>query len=496
MTARITIASVMLLFVLATFACMPGEERERRLAVVLESAPLTLDPRGAFNADTAHVQQLLFNTLVTKGPDFDFAPELAERWDVADDFTSYVFFLRRGVRFHDGRELTSRDVAHTFNSLVAGGYGKSGNFHALERVEPLDAHAVRFVCRGPNPGLLVDLVAVGVVPEGAGPETAREPVGTGPFRVAGAYAGEGDLRLDAFVDHFKGRPGVDGIDLRVIRDAPARVAALRAGEVDLAINAGLSSDALAGLGDDTRIVTAPGGGVQFVVLNAERPPLGDPRVRRALSLAVDRDEIVATYLGGRARVAAGPLPPGHWAAAPIEPPAHHPDLAGRLIDEAGARGTRLELMALPGATDQAVAAILAESWRRIGVETTVVPVEAAVFFERLTYGEFGAALHRFTGGNQFTTIFKGAFHSRAIHRRGTVGGELNYGRFADPEIDALIDRADLERDYAEVQRRIVDATPWLFLWHPDNVAVAGPRVGPFQMDRGGDFYFLRVVSGQ
>jgi ABC-type transport system substrate-binding protein len=279
----------------------------------------------------------------------------------------------------------------------------------------------------------------------------------------------------------------------VIQDAPARVAALRAGEVDLAINAGLSSDALEGLGGDVRVVTAPGGGVQFVALNTERPPLGDPRVRRALSLAIDRDEIVATYLGGRARVAAGPLPPGHWAAVQLEPPDHDPDLAARLIDEAGARGTRLELMALPGATDQAIAAILAESWRRVGVETTVVPVEAAVFFERLTYGEFGAALHRFTGGNQFTTIFKGAFHSRAIHRRGTVGGELNYGRFADPELDALIDRADLERDYAEVQRRIADATPWLFLWHPDNVAVAGPRVGAFELDPGGDFYFLRDV---
>ena len=158
-------------------------------------------------------------------------------------------------------------------------------------------------------------------------------------------------------------------------------------------------------------------------------------------------------------------------------------------------------MTLPTTADRDLAAVLQESWRAVGVETTIVSVERAVFAERLAKGDFGAAIHRFTGGNQFTTIFKGAFHSRSIHDREGTRGELNYSRFADAELDRMIDAADLltDRDarvsaYAAIQRRIVDEVPWILLWHPDNVAVAGARVGPFALDRGGDFFFIRTVE--
>jgi dipeptide transport system substrate-binding protein len=158
-------------------------------------------------------------------------------------------------------------------------------------------------------------------------------------------------------------------------------------------------------------------------------------------------------------------------------------------------------MTLPTAADRDLAAVLAESWRAVGVETTVVPVDRAVFAERLAAGDFAAAIHRFTGGNQFTTIFKGAFHSRSIHDLAGTRGELNYARYADPALDALVDAADAEMDrerrraaYAEVQRRVAEAVPWILLWHPDTIAVASARVGPFEPSRGGDFTFVRTLS--
>jgi ABC-type transport system substrate-binding protein len=142
--------------------------------------------------------------------------------------------------------------------------------------------------------------------------------------------------------------------------------------------------------------------------------------------------------------------------------------------------------------------VLQESWAQVGLDTRILSAEPAVFFDRLTYGDFATAIHRFTGGNQFTTIFKGAFHSRAIHVRGHRGGEINYARFSDPQVDALIDRAETDAPrserlglYGEIQRRIATASPWIPLWHPDNVAVVGPRVGPFALNSGGDFYCLR-----
>lgn len=478
----------------------------RRLVLAIESAPLTLDPRGAFNTDTAKVQQLIFDTLVTKGPDFDFAPGLAESWQPSPDWTEVTFQLRPGIRFHDGRELTSRDVVFTFGSLASGGFGKSSAFAAVERVEATGPLTVRFVSKRPNPGLLVDLVAVGILPEGSGPEAAGSPVGTGPFRVATPYAGEGDLVLEHFDDFAGGHPSVEGVDVRVLPDASTRAAAIEAGEVDLAVNPGFAPDAYArfdGVDGRPRVETSPGGGVQFVVFNTERPGLADVRVRRALALSVDRELVVRKLLGGRARLASSPLPPGHWAAAELEPLPYEPPLAKRLL--ADVRSTTplppVELMTLPTTADRDLAAVLQESWRAVGVETTIVSVERAVFAERLAKGDFGAAIHRFTGGNQFTTIFKGAFHSRSIHDREGTRGELNYSRFADAELDRMIDAADLltDRDarvsaYAAIQRRIVDEVPWILLWHPDNVAVAGARVDPFALDRGGDFFFIRTVE--
>lgn len=479
--------------------------KPNRIVIAIESAPLTLDPRGAFNTDTAKVQQLIFDTLVTKGPDFDFAPGLAESWQPSPDWTEVTFQLRPGVRFHDGRELSARDVVFTFGSLLSGGFGKSSAFAALERVEATGPLAVRFVSKRPNPGLLVDLVAVGILPEGSGPEAARSPIGTGPFRVVAPYAGEGDLALEHFDDYAGGHPAIDGVDLRVLPDASTRAAAIEAGEVDLAINPGFAPDAYArfdGAEGRARIETSPGGGVQFVVLNTERPGLTDVRVRRALALAVDRELVVRKLLGGRARLASSPLPPGHWAAADVEPLPFEPPLAKRLLSDVRSTSPLppVELMTLPTTADRDLAAVLQESWRAIGVETTVVSVERAVFAERLAKGDFGAAIHRFTGGNQFTTIFKGAFHSRSIHDREGTRGELNYARFADAELDRMIDAADLFTDrgqrnqaYAAIQRRIADEVPWILLWHPDNLAVAGPRVGPFTLDRGGDFFFVRTV---
>jgi peptide/nickel transport system substrate-binding protein len=484
---------------LCTLSCAAGPE-PGRLRLAVETSPLTLDPRGAFNADTAHVQQLVFNTLVSKGPNFDFAPELAESWEMSPDLTVCVFRLRRGVRFHDGRPLTARDVAYTFGSMLDGGHGKSASFHALARVEAVDELTVRFVSRAPNPGLLVDLIAVGVLPEGSGEEVARSPIGTGAYIVAD-YAGEGDLRLESFEEYYGGRPQADGIDVHVIADPATREAALEAGEVDLAINAGLSADALARLGSvdaETRVVTSPGGGVEFIALNVTAPGLRDPKVRRALAMAIDRETIVRALRGGHARLANGPLPPEHWAAAALEPLRYDPAEASRAL--ASGRGPRsLELLVLTRPADLALASVVLEAWARVGVEARITSVEPAVFFERLAFGEFGAAIHRLTGGNQFTTIFKGAFHSRAIRRRGAPGGEINYARFGDASLDRLIDRADLTHDrgerarlYAEIQERIADAAPWIFLWHPDNVVVAGPRVATFDVGPGGDFFGLRA----
>jgi peptide/nickel transport system substrate-binding protein len=465
--------------------------RPDRVVLAIESTPLTLDPRGAFNTDTAHVQQLLYDTLVTKGPDFDIVPELAVEWRSDATFTRLDFELRRGVRFHDGHLCGAADVAYTFNSLLDGGYGKAPAFHKLERVEVIDAMTVRFHSRVPNPGLLVDLVAVGIVPDGAGPELDRAPVGTGAFRLAAPYAGEGRLELAAFADHWRRAPAIGSLEVRVVSDAATRETALLAGEVDLAIGTAFAPEALRRMDGPLRVTSRPGGGIQYLAFNTEREAVSTPEFRRALTQALDRQAMVEALLGGRGRVAAGPLPPGHWAGDVLVPLPCDPAAARAL-----ARRCSLDLLTSHGLFERSVAAVVQEAWRPLGVEVRIVAVEPATFAHRLATGQFDVALHRFTGGNQFTTIFKGAFHSQSIHRDGQ--GEVNYARYSDPELDEAINAADSTADrtsqrsqYAAIQLRIAAAAPWVPLWHADVVVVANPRLVPIEVNAGGDFFGLR-----
>jgi peptide/nickel transport system substrate-binding protein len=472
----------------------------RRLRLAIETVPLTLDPRGPFNADTAHIQQLIFNTLVTKGTRFDLVPELATHWVIDPDFSVHTLSLRHNVRFHNGTELTARDVAYTFESLARGGFGKSANFHALERVETPDIYTVRFVSKKPNPGLLVDFVAVGVIPEGT--DATVSPIGTGPFRVA-TFDRDSDMQLDAFDGYYAGRPTADGIDILVIQDALSREAALDTGEADIAINTGFAPESHARLSAPeapTRLISSPGGAIQYVALNVEKAPLTSAGTRQALAMGIDRRGIVEALLGGRAQIAVGPLPLTHWAAAPIQPVPFNPDRARALLREANeAAPLSIELLTQTSPADVALATVFQESWKRIGIETRIARTEPAVFFERLRFGDFSAALHRFTGGNQFTTIFKGAFHSRSIHVRNHDEGEINYARFSDSMTDELIDRADVTANpqeqvelYAEIQERIAASHAWIPLWHPDNIAILGSRMGSVELNSGGDFYCLRT----
>ncbi|MGH7408377.1 MAG: ABC transporter substrate-binding protein, partial [Candidatus Methylomirabilales bacterium] len=187
--------------------------------MALESAPATLDPRVATDAVSVHLSGLLFNGLTRLDAQAEPAPDLAERWEVAGG-KEYRFTLRRGVRFHDGRELTAEDVAFTLRSVQDPALGSPlrGALEPVETIEVLDRHTLRLRLRSPHAPLLAAL-AVGVVPRPAvgagGGATGGVPVGTGPFRLARLVPRE-EVELRAFPGHFAGPPRLTSLRFRVI----------------------------------------------------------------------------------------------------------------------------------------------------------------------------------------------------------------------------------------------------------------------------------------
>ncbi|HEY4250074.1 MAG TPA: ABC transporter substrate-binding protein, partial [Roseomonas sp.] len=293
------------------------------LRVAVPRLPDRLDPMAAVSIAAFRALCSIFDPLVAMDDaegQLSLRPALALAWRRVDART-LEFDLRAGVRFHDGSELTADDVAFTFGPERLTGpqpHWPAGLafFGNLDRVEAVDRLRVRVVSRSPDPALLFRF-ATGTaqivsrrawLAAGSIDAWSRRPIGTGPFRVSG-FRIDNALELAAFDDYWGGAPNAARVVFTEIREVAARVAALRGGDTDIA--AELPPDQL------PPIEAAPGLGVTggpianylMVVMDKTNPVLADARIRRALSLAIDRQAIIDGLWGGRVDI-----PHGHqWA---------------------------------------------------------------------------------------------------------------------------------------------------------------------------------------
>src|SRR5262249_12301008 len=223
-------------------------------------------------------------------------PELAERLEHSDPLT-YRAVLRRGVKFHDGHELTSRDVLYTFNSILAPTFTSpfKGAFKQLASISADGDYAVVFKLKEPFAAFPIQLVPLPIVPDGAGDSLRTHPVGTGPYKFE-SYAVDDRLELSAFEDYWDGRPSNRGVIMKVIPDDTMRGLELRKGSVDVVVN-DLPPDIVYQLERSKRLAVERSPGLDFSYLgfNMRDPVVSDKRVRHAIGYAINRDAIV-TYL--------------------------------------------------------------------------------------------------------------------------------------------------------------------------------------------------------
>jgi peptide/nickel transport system substrate-binding protein len=475
---------------------------------LIESAPTNLDPRIGADAFSAHLDGLIFSSLVAHDAQMNVIPDLAERWETPDPLT-YVFHLRQGVKFHDGRELTSADVKFTFDSIISGSVKtpKRGAFRLVTSTEAPDAHTFVFHLREPYASFLFGLTrpSVGVVPRDSDARISQRPIGSGPFRFVSAIRDE-EIVLERNPDYFGSAPKIERVRFRIVPDAIVRALELRKGSADAEINS-LTPDMSATLANQSGLAVdqQPGTPVAYISFNFEDPILAHGEVRQALAYATDRATLVKYLLRGQARLATSLLPPNHWAFDPYVPQyGYDPARAEQLLDAAGfprgADGIRFHL-ALKTSTDESTrltSAAIADQWKRVGVALDLRPLEFATFFSDISRGSFQLYTLRWIGGNNDPDIFELVFGSKKIPPDGA-----NRGRYRNPALDALLDGARVEMDQEkrkailwQIQKIVAEDEPYINLWYPDNVCVHRTRLTDISIPPGGDYEFLDTARLQ
>ena len=475
------------------------------LVMIIESSPTNLDPRVGLDAQSERIDELLFDDLLTRDAHFNVLPGLAERWEIPDPLT-YIFHLHRGVKFHDGRPLTARDVKWTFDSLLQGKIRstKTAAYTFVDRIDAPDDATVVFHLKEPFAALLWNLsgAAIGIVPNGSGDEMTRHPIGSGPFRFVSAEQDK-EVVIARNDDYWGAKPHLARVRFTVVPDSTTRALELRKGSADAAISA-LTSDTVLALEREPslQVVHTPGTVLAYLGFNARDPILKDARVRQAVAYAIDREPLIHYLLRDFARPARSVLPPESWAYNGDGPAyLHDPQRARELLDAAGypaANGVRFHLT-MKTSTEEStrlLAAVLQQQLHGVGIELDIRTFEFATFFSDVTHGEFQLYSLRWVGGNEDPDIFDYVFHSSKFTPHGA-----NRTFYANPRVDALIDQARREPDqrvrqqlYAELQEILATDLPYINLWYYDNVLVASKRVHNLQLSPSGSYDFLKTAE--
>jgi peptide/nickel transport system substrate-binding protein len=464
--------------------------------------PRNLDPILATDVSPEMVVRNLYSRLLRYDPvSKRFEGDLAtDGWKESPDHMTWEFPLRKGVKFTNGREVTPADVKYSFErvadpknaSPAAGAFVdiagaadfQAGKATSISGIETGDS-SVTFRFRVPSPTFsqTVNQASTSIVPrevvEAEGPDFGRHPVGSGPF-VLESWTPDDRVVLKANPGYYAGRPYLDKVVFRIMDDESTRDADFRSGALDMMT-----------LGEDTYqqykkdptykndIIEAAEFFTRGIFFNTTVKPFDDVRVRRAVNLAINKKLVVEKALANKAYPAVGPLQgssPGFDKT--LKGYDYNPAEARRLLQEAGlGGGFEMEVVASPTGA-KAMEALISDL-QAVGITLKITQVESPPAVARS--GNFKTVYFSTGGDVDPVSFLYSRFHSR------NIGPQGNVSRYSNPEVDRLLDQANVAVDPAErirfaqeAQRIIVQDAPWFFFNYNKAAIVHAPKVHGLQ----------------
>jgi peptide/nickel transport system substrate-binding protein len=509
---------ILLVFLLALLIVPPGCRRggnNEAFVIALGDNIRTIDPIGSPSVDAAseRLRTLIFNSLVKKNEKFEYVGELASDIKRSDDGLTFTFTLQDGVKFHDGRVLTSADVKYTLDLLFSSNFAKSASFYEgegtdkrslIKSVDAPDARTVIVTLTKPWVGLLSNLVPIPIIPKDSYESQKTHPVGTGPFKFIRYDNTQQVCDVEAFNDYWEGAPKLPAIRVRVISDMNAMQAELQSGRVDIApMPTSLSPDAVKRLEQDPnlQVKAFQGSNVVLLTLNTASPPLDNVKVRQAIAYAIDRESLIKNLLLGYGKIAHSIIPEESWSYSPGQTYAYDPAAAKRLLAEAGVRFDKPVVYKLSGSSiaGRQYAGVIQNQLKEVGIPVEIQTPEQNTLFDELRRGNFQIAYTQWVGGNQDPIFYKDLFATSEIPTQ--TRPSRNRSRYSNPELDKLLeeavntfDRARARDLYTQIQAIVSRDVPILPLWYQSNIVIAKKNVQNIQVNASGDWGFVRNLS--
>jgi peptide/nickel transport system substrate-binding protein len=465
--------------------------------------PSTIDPITNNEMTALRLVELMFNGLVAINARQELVPDLAQRWDVADNGRRYLFDLRQDVVWHDGEPLTADDVVFTYQVIVNPKTVSSIRlrYEFIESVQKLDTHRVEVMLKRPVLNALGKLTFK-VIPKHAlegrdwltrTDPFVQNPIGTGPYKLD-RVGGDGEYVLVANDRYYKGRPHIDRIVMRPFADQNIMTQALLFNALDMIVQ--VSPKDLPQIDGDKRFVLTPYNALSysFFAYNLRHPVLADRRVRQATTYAINRQEMLDAFFGGRGTLISGPFAPGSWAYnLDVKPHPFDPAKARALLAEAGlvdtdgdgvlekdGQAVRLSLkVPIEKESDSVKRVVLAfqNYLKAVGLDV------------RVEFREWQAWKEDVFGRQEFDIIlaswvFDDSADISSLFHSGEVGAwRNNFIGYSNPEVDALIVEGKVTLDKEKrrsinqkLHAMLAEEQPYTFLWTLTNYAASHRKV--------------------
>lgn len=483
---NLTTISVIILLLTVTYISVGANQEQPKsggeLTIARTADATQLDPHTTTAHPSRRVFELVYNTLVGLSPDMLPQPELAKSWNISEDGTVYTFHLREDVKFHNGQQMTSEDVAFTLRRILDEDVGAAvrSNFTVIKNINTPDAYTVVCELKEPLASFLVYLADPNTVivnkdvAEKGDVNKKENAIGTGPFQLA-KWNPDQRMVLTKNPNYFEdGLPYLDKIVFNIISEPFSIVASLRAGRVDFALlelpTAAISIERTQGV----KLVSEPSLRYTPLFINTSRPPLDKLKVRQAMNYAIDREEIINSAMLGEGEPT-GPIPPAlpYWEINLEESPYYggkNLEKARELMKEAGfgEEGFSVELLYMvdqPKYANQVQ--VIQSQLAEIGIDVKPKSLERGIYIDRWIEADLDLAISTNSGLPDPDHYLYKYFYSE---------GNLSFihGHWSNDRLDTLLEKGRQESNkeerrkiYAEAQNILIDEAPFIWLVTPN-----------------------------